>query len=736
MSEFAFAANQTAVTITLFVLAGFLVLAWLTWHRSEYSRRTLLVEILRITLVVMACLTILQPEMRTTVTPDTKQTIAVLIDGSKSMQTADVTITDDEGKPSAITRAEFVEQRINEELWNELGENSSVIVESFAQPDESSPEAANTSGTDINAAITNALERNENLRAVVMLGDGDWNTGGNPIQAAAEMLVRGVPFFGVRVGSDQRLPDLEITSASAPAFGIVGDKMQISFSIRSSMTEAVEVVVTLAEKGGRPVSKTISLPALRETSESLFWTPTSESETTLTLEVPVQPGELITENNTRKLKVSARKESIKVLVIDSLPRWEYRFIRNALYRDPGVTVNSLLLNSHKSVKVGGPGYLKEFPNDLKDLSTYDVIFLGDVGVKEGQLTESQAELLKQLVEQQASGLVFIPGRLGNQNSLIDSPLGPLLPVVLDKAKPRGTSAGDPSSVALTSTGKQNLLTILTRDEKANPNVCKNLPGFYWYAPILKAKAGTDVLAVHGTIKNALGRIPLLVTTTAGTGKVLYLGIDSAWRWRRGVEDLYHYRFWGQVARWMSYQRKMAEGERLRFFLNPATPQPGTTLTLNANAYDEFGVPLKDGTVTVDVTNPQGEIRRIDMAPSDGGFGAFFSSFDVTLPGEYTFVAKSSASSESVTTKVLVQGQSLEKIGQPARGDVFEELASITQGSVTSTADLPSLIESLANLRPRSPIVKSQPLQFTWWWLLTFTAIASAFWIARKWDGKI
>ncbi len=736
MSEFAFAANQTTVTITLFVLAGFLVLAWLTWHRSEYSRRTLLVEILRVALVVLACLTILQPEIRTTVNPDIKQTIAVLIDESKSMQTADVAITDSEGKPAAITRAEFVEQRVNEELWNELGENSSVVVESFARPDESSPEATNSSGTNINSAITTALERNENLRAVVMLGDGDWNLGGNPIQAGASMLARGVPFFGVRVGSDQRLPDIEITAASAPAFGIVGDKMQISFTIRNSMTEAVDVVITLAEGGGRPVNKTITLPALRETSDSLFWTPTNEGETTLTLDVPVQPGELLTENNTRKLKVSARKESIKVLVIDSLPRWEYRFIRNALYRDPGVTVNSLLLNSDKSVKVGGPGYLKEFPGDLKDLSTYDVIFLGDVGVKEGQLTEDQADLLKRLVEQQASGLVFIPGRLGNQNSLIDSPLGSLLPVILDKDKPRGTSAGDPSSIALTSTGKQNLLTILTRDEKANPGVWKNLPGFYWYAPILKAKAGTNVLAVHGTIKNSLGRIPLLVTTTAGTGKVLYLGIDSAWRWRRGVEDLYHYRFWGQVARWMSYQRKMAEGERLRFFLNPATPEPGTTLTLNANAYDEFGVPLKDGSVTVDVTNPQGEIRRIDMAPSEGGFGAFFSSFEVTLPGEYTFVAKSSATSETVTTQVLVQGQSIEKIGQPARGDVFQELATITQGSVTSTADLPSLIESLTNLRPRSPIVKSKPLQFTWWWLLTFTALASGFWIARKWDGKI
>ena len=35
----------------------------------------------------------------------------------------------------------------------------------------------------------------------------------------------------------------------------------------------------------------------------------------------------------------------------------------------------------------------------------------------------------------------------------------------------------------------------------------------------------------------------------GLGRVLYIGIDSTWRWRKGVGDLYHHRFWGQVTRW-------------------------------------------------------------------------------------------------------------------------------------------------------------------------------------------
>ncbi len=52
---------------------------------------------------------------------------------------------------------------------------------------------------------------------------------------------------------------------------------------------------------------------------------------------------------------------------------------------------------------------------------------------------------------------------------------------------------------------------------------KNLPGFQWYAPALRAKAGTEVLATHSTETNEFGRIPLIVTRTFGAGKILFMG---------------------------------------------------------------------------------------------------------------------------------------------------------------------------------------------------------------------
>ncbi len=82
-------------------------------------------------------------------------------------------------------------------------------------------------------------------------------------------------------------------------------------------------------------------------------------------------------------------------------------LEKLLKRDPGVEMNCLLFHPGMSVG-GGRNYLSSFPGTKEALSLYDVIFLGDVGIGHNELTEKDAELIKGLVEQQASGLVFLP----------------------------------------------------------------------------------------------------------------------------------------------------------------------------------------------------------------------------------------------------------------------------------------------------------------------------------------
>ncbi len=728
--------SPTPVTLWVGIIVLILIgaLSFLTWRRSPHRGRTAALEILRMMAALAVVILLWQPEWLTIVHPDTKPRIAILWDDSKSMTTIDAALPEIlSPKKEIVSRSKWVEKALASDLWKPLeasGANE-VVATAFATP---AKDQSALSGTDLETPLAEVLEQQNNLRAVVLFSDGDYNLGKPPVAAAQKMRLRGVPLFPIPVGSQTRLPDLDLLAVSAPTYGIIGENVQIPFAIRSSLDRQVRTIVRLRDENGREHTKDIIIPPNAETFDSVLWRLEKEGSSTLELSIPVADGELIATNNSREFVIAGRPEKIRVLVIDSQPRWEYRFLRNALSRDPGVELSCLLF--HPALGPGGGSdYIDKFPDKLEDLAKYDVIFIGDVGVGKDQLTKEQCTLIRGLVENQASGVVFLPGSQGNQFSLLDTDLSDLLPVILDETHRNGMAESIASPLTLTTEGRSSLLTMLGNNEEENPGIWRRLPGFYWHAPVIKAKGGTEVLAVHGNRRGKYGPVPLLVTKPAGNGKVLFMGIDSAWRWRRGVEDLYHYRFWGQVARWMSYQRNMASGQRVRLFFTPERPEPGATVTLNANAFDANGAPLEKGTVAIDLTAPDGRTQRIDLQKNDSVWGAFSGRFKIDLPGAWKIKATATgAEDKPLETTLLAQGVEIEKSGQPARPEVLEEMARVSRGRIIQPAQLADLIKEINALPEPRPLETRIPLWSHWGTLAAVIVLLGIFWTGRKLNG--
>jgi hypothetical protein len=729
-----FQTTSTSLTIGILALVAVAVFCVLSWQRSPHKRRTAVLETMRWLLALVVVLLLWKPEWRTILTPDEKPQIAILWDDSRSMETVDAMLPPVlSNQPDVVSRAEWVKRALASPLWEPLAADGAndLAVQSFATPDA---ENAALSGTDLEAPVSGLLEKPSNLRAVVLLSDGDANLGEPPVVAAQKLRIRGVPLFSIPVGSPVRLPDLDIRSVAAPAYGIVGENVQIPFTIRSSLDRQVRTLVRLRDANGREVTKNIVLAPQAETYDSILWRLEKEGASTLELSIPVADGEWNKENNKRAFVISGKPEKIRVLVIESLPRWEYRFLRNALSRDSGVELSCLLF--HPQLGRGdGPDYIAAFPEKPEELAKYDVIFIGDVGVGNDQLTKEQCALIRGLVENQASGVIFMPGSQGNQFSLLDTELSDLMPVLLDDTKKKGFSESVASPLTLTSDGRSSLLTMLGNSEEENPEIWRRLPGFYWHAPVVRAKAGTEVLATHGNRRGKFGPVPLLVTKPAGSGKVLFMGIDSAWRWRRGVEDLYHYRFWGQVARWMSYQRNMASGQRVRLFFTPERPEPGSNVTINANAFDPNGAPLQEGTVFVDITAPDGRAQRVDLRKNDSAWGAFSGRFRVDLPGEWKLRAVASgAEDQPLETSLIAQGAELEQPGQPSRPEVLEEMSRVSRGRVVQASQLADIIAEIQALPEPRPLEFRVPLWSHWMVVVALIIWSGLFWVGRKLNG--
>jgi hypothetical protein len=706
--------------------AGF---CWTAWRHSGYARSQGLLELLRLTLVALMALILNQPEWVEEFRPDEKPAVLVLWDNSTSMETRDVPLSPNPGSALA-SRREAIAKLTDEAAWTALRERMDVIVQPFA-----SPEAGRR--TDLHEPLAQTPEKVKNLIGIVLISDGDWNEGPPPVQAATKLRLKGIPVFAVPVGSSTRLPDIDLLSLGAPTFGVAGKSVRIPFTIESTLPREYLTTVSLKTSDGDEVTKEVRIAPMGRTGDSLLWKPTRTGDVTLTLEVPKHPDETMADNNRLTAPIAIREEKLRVLIVESLPRWEYRYLRNALSRDPGVEVSCLLFHPGLS-KVGGGNkdYIKQFPAGLQELSKFDVVFLGDVGLEDGQLTAEQCRLLKGLVEHQASGLVFMPGSQGRQFSLLDTGLADLYPVVMDESQPGGWGSRTPGHFELTELGRRSLLTNLADTQDNNLEVWEDLPGFQWYAPAVRAKGGSEVLAVHKDATNAHGRLPLLVTRTFGAGKVLFMGTDGAWRWRKGVEDKYHYRFWGQVVRWMAYQRNMVKGETMRLYYSPDQPQVRQTLALHANVMERSGEPLAKGDVIARITAPSGKVDTVQLTSTGEEWGVFHGRFIAAEPGKHEVTLACKQTGASLETSMFVQGITAERVGLPARPEVLEEIARVTHGKMLAVGKLDQLVQSLATLPdPPSSIRRVQLWSHPALVGVVVLALA-AFWVGRKVIGLI
>ncbi len=713
------------------VLAVAFVFSYLAWKRSGWRPRTGLLEGLRMLILIGVVLTLLQPEWRRLYKPDLRPVIGILWDDSGSMDTKDVTVTNAEGQQERRARRAIVEELLQDERWAGLEERFELVNESF-----SSSLPTPRSATDIHGALESALERYSELAGVVLVSDGDWNAGEPPLRAATRLRLREAPVFSVAVGSGSRLPDLDLERVDAPAFAVVNKPLRVNFTIESSLPTEQITSVTLRASTGEQVSEPITIPAMGEMQGSINWTPANIGEVELELTVPEVPGEFDLENNIAGLKIDIRREKIRVLLVEGFPRWEYRYLRNALVRDPGVEVECLLFHPSIRDMGGGAGYLESFPT-TEALAEFDVVFLGDVGLDEGQLSSSELDQLIQLVKNQASGLVFLPGFRGGHHSFLDHEIGVLYPVQLDRAQTRGWGAPVPGRFQLTNRGTRSLLTRLENAELDNSKTWESLPGFQWYAAVSRAKAGTEVLAVHNSQANEFGRLPLIVTKTYGAGKVLFMGTDGAWRWRKGLEDKYHYRFWGQVARWMAYQRNMAQGESMRLFYSPERPEVGDVVTLNANVMSPGGEPLQEATVAVRFLSPSGNVDTVSLrSAGEESWGLFTGTFEPKEPGEHQVVMECAETPETLETTLSVQGAEREKLGEPVNLEVLQELAQVTRGKLLTDWTVDAVVSSISNLPEVEAVEQRIRLWAHWAWIFFLIFLMGAFWVGRKMSGVL
>ena len=150
------------------------------------------------------------------------------------------------------------------------------------------------------------------------------------------------------------------------------------------------------------------------------------------------------------------ENTIRVLLADDLPRWEFRYLTMLFKRDKHVEFDQLIFEPNDDSQATQ----QSFPQDMDGWRKYRVVILGDV--TPDQLTPAEQEMLRKYVVEDGGNLIVIAGETAMPASFAGQPLGEMIPAT--SAPIDSTQA---YNLAVTAEGGVSVATQLDDDPLAS-----------------------------------------------------------------------------------------------------------------------------------------------------------------------------------------------------------------------------------------------------------------------------
>jgi len=462
--------------------------------------------------------------------------------------------------------------------------------------------------------------------ALIVMSDGVSTSGeaDRMSEVVAEARNQGVPIFTVGTGSEQPARDLQLYDVLMDDVGVVGVPVTVSARVKAFNYNGQTTTLTLRDKQSEQImaQQTVSIGADGVANEvELTFTPVAEGEFEMELVAQPLPDESNRENNQETRPLSVRQGRIHVLLADSVPRYEFRYLKHLLERegraDRTVTLHTLLQNAdprYAEQDQSAAHLLGRFPVTRAQLFEYDVVILGDLDPR--LLSDGVMQNLHDFVSVKGGGLIVIAGALHQPFGYRGTKLEPLLPIELD-------NASAPSSEQPIEIGYQPQLTIhgakgtpifrFADNDGLRGDVWNRLPEMYWLFAAPALKPGAIVLMEHRSQAGTQSRLPVIALQRYGNGKVLFHATDELWRWRRQDPNRFFGRYWNQAIRYLIRSKFLGSDRAAELSSDRLLYRSGESVELRLRFTDESAVPDADAEVVVMLEKRGGQQQRVTLA---------------------------------------------------------------------------------------------------------------------------
>ncbi len=650
--------------------------------------------------------------------------IPVLIDRSKSMSVRD----------SLGIRGERVIQFLNQAVWKELQENNELRFFQFAdsvsvnsQPFDSIRFDGWT--TDIAASLEHVRNRmnGKNLAAMILITDGQYNYGANPLSFAE---LSDVPVHTVGAGDIYEPKDIAIVQTLTNSVAYMNAKVPMDVLLSAGGFKGKAVTVQIMKNRKIIDSKIITAPDDQAIASAQFEI-TADEEGMLKYEITAVPlaGEMTTLNNTKSVYIRVLKSRMKIMLISGQPGPDQSMIYQNMISNPDYRVRSLVQKSDGSF-----------------------IAVSDDKTLTDDIAEYDGYIFNQYPNARSSSAFYY--RLTDHIRTNQKPwmflYGPDVDLV--KYAALKTAGGidfavDPNIretavyLKLTNQGRSGGILQINESIEATDRYWTDIPPVWIQKAVAVPSAQSTVLARAdmSRVPQALkihGDIPLIVTNREKKQKSLTVGFYGFWKifftpLGLGKENPAYPKFFEQSIRWLT----LTDDTKPVIVTTDKTVYPsGQKIVISGQAYDDQFRPVSDAVFKATIRSG---VNRWAMQLNPLGNGRYETVTGSLPVGDYTLSGDAEWNGVLLgrdEKKFTVESFSAELVNTAQNRRLLERIARISGGrylTLDQAEKLNSILkyEALLTEKKDETDLWNQPLAM----FLIAAFLAAEWWIRKRSD---
>jgi hypothetical protein len=701
------------------------------------SKKILLISLRSIALVILL-FAIFEPIYTSINSSIIQPKLAVLLDNSESLAADDASGNRKNRYKNIIEKIDFADFDTNIVFYEFSSEAKQIKDFAFDSL------KLNGNFTDISNAIRtiNSVSENLNIRSILLLSDGAFNSGNNPIFDAENFAK---PIYTIGIGDTIDPKDIAITSILTNEIAYIENPIPVSVNFNSVGFSNQELKITLLDNGQKIDEQIFNVNSERTNYLAIFeYNPKVEGIRKLTAKISKadnkNPEDEITEkNNSHSVYVKVLKNSRSIAIFAGSPSPDFAFIKRVLQNEKGVEIMEFVQ------KQGATFYQNPTKQQLNKADV--IIFCGFPinSTPNNILSMINSELAKN------KSFLFVAGLTTDYNKM--KQIGEFLPFSVVSSRQQEFLVSPLINVNALS---NPLLRVTGTDEDVN--YWNQLPPIFKTETFVKIKPESEILSTM-KMNNVELKEPLLITREFQDKKSVAIMGYGLYRWKMlgfasnssinsntkadnnltektENPDLFEILI-DNAYRWLSVNDK---SKQMNVRTTKKSYNQGEKIEFIGELYDASYVAIDGANIKVEIGT--GENKREIILNSIGN-GRYYGSVEGLPKGDYNFSANAALGSRNLGNdngRFNIGELSVEYQNLRQNSALLKSISERTNGKYIEENEIENLnkiIKSNNNFTEKPVTHQSEFHLWNWIWLLILSILLFATeWIIRKRTGLL